>query len=208
MKSMYLYDLEVGMKEWKWIAFIIIIYMIGIFTLGCGEETDKNVDIHNEVKEDGGNLVKQEIEESDKFMQTYIIEEEWSAKEYAKKHNDYMYYSGVWTTNGDSSKDIYSKLGGIILELEIIGTQMRATYTYVASRFNRIVSIENIKTEIKDSSVKYSFEDDGWGNSGQLHLFFDHDCIQIEVTDLVIEKYNTTGMCATGGILYKEKYAK
>lgn len=191
------------MKKRKGISFIFMIYVVSMFMLGCGEETSNDVDIYNGNSEEGGNLQEEDAQKIDNITQAPVAEQV-NAKEYALKHNNYIYYSGVWTTNGDNSKDVYTKVGGAILELEMKGTQIRGSYTCVASKFNRIVVIENIKADIKDGGAQYTFEDDGWGNSGKLHIYFDDDRIQVEVAELVIEKYNTTGMCATGGILYKE----
>lgn len=117
-------------------------------------------------------------------------------------------YSGVWTTDGHPVNTIYTKTGGKILSIEVIGNYIKGSYVCVQGMSFRIASIDNIEAEIVSNVINFDFEDDGWGNSGKIKIIFEEDNISVDIVQLITNPDNITGMSVSNSVLVRENEEK
>ncbi len=106
---------------------------------------------------------------------------------------DYQDYSGFWTEGGISHEELLQN-GGVEFYIEITNGNELKGYLYAQQETTeRIAEIEDIVCVIEDGTCRYSFSDDGWGDSGTLLIQFGQDEIVIEVKDYVLSETNMIG---------------
>lgn len=111
---------------------------------------------------------------------------------------DYQEYSGYWSVNGDSHDKIVAN-GGTELYCSITESNLFEGWIFAQQGLTeRIVEIDNISGEIKNNEMFFDFADDGWGNSGTLHMTFSMDTIDLEVIDFKMDEENATGYGISG----------
>lgn len=111
---------------------------------------------------------------------------------------DYQEYSGYWSVNGDSHDEIVVN-GGTELYCSITESNLFEGWIFAQQGLmERIVEIDNISGEIKNNEMFFDFADDGWGNSGTLHMTFSMDTIDLEVIDFKMDEENATGYGISG----------
>ena len=87
----------------------------------------------------------------------------------------YEVYTGNWSNDGRTHDQILSE-GGVELSCTITGTlfaQQEMT--------ERFAVVEDISGEIEQNELLFDYADDGWGNSGTLHMQFRNDSIYVEI---------------------------
>lgn len=111
---------------------------------------------------------------------------------------DYQEYSGYWSVNGDSHDKIVAN-GGTELYCSITESNLLEGWIFAQQGLTeRIVEIDNISGKIKNNEMFFDFADDGWGNSGTLHMTFSMDTIDLEVIDFKMDEENATGYGISG----------
>ena len=93
----------------------------------------------------------------------------------------YEVYTGNWSNDGRTHDQILSE-GGV--ELSCTTTESnRLTGTLFAQQemTERFAVVEDISGEIEQNELLFDYADDGWGNSGTLHMQFRNDSIYVEI---------------------------
>ena len=93
----------------------------------------------------------------------------------------YEVYTGNWSNDGRSHDQILSE-GGVELSCTITESN-RLTGTLFAQQemTERFAVVEDISGEIEQNELLFDYADDGWGNSGTLHMQFRNDSIYVEI---------------------------
>ena len=93
----------------------------------------------------------------------------------------YEVYSGNWSNDGRTHDQILSE-GGVELSCTITESN-RLTGTLFAQQemTERFAVVEDISGEIEQNELLFDYADDGWGNSGTLHMQFRNDSIYVEI---------------------------
>lgn len=93
----------------------------------------------------------------------------------------YEVYTGNWSNDGRTHDQILSE-GGVELSCTITESN-RLTGTLLAQQemTERFAVVEDISGEIEQNELLFDYADDGWGNSGTLHMQFRNDSIYVEI---------------------------
>ena len=93
----------------------------------------------------------------------------------------YEVYTGNWSNDGRTHDQILSE-GGVELSCTITESN-RLTGTLFAQQemTERFAVAEDISGEIEQNELLFDYADDGWGNSGTLHMQFRNDSIYVEI---------------------------
>lgn len=93
----------------------------------------------------------------------------------------YEVYMGNWSNDGRTHDQILSE-GGVELSCTITESN-RLTGTLFAQQemTERFAVVEDISGEIEQNELLFDYADDGWGNSGTLHMQFRNDSIYVEI---------------------------
>ena len=93
----------------------------------------------------------------------------------------YEVYTGNWSNDGRTHDQILSE-GGVELSCTITESN-RLTGTLYAQQemTERFAVVEDISGEIEQNELLFDYADDGWGNSGTLHMQFRNDSIYVEI---------------------------
>lgn len=93
----------------------------------------------------------------------------------------YEVYTGNWSNDGRTHDQILSE-GGVELSCTITESN-RLTGTLFAQQemTERFAVVEDISGEIEQNKLLFDYADDGWGNSGTLHMQFRNDSIYVEI---------------------------
>ena len=93
----------------------------------------------------------------------------------------YEVYTGNWSNDGRTHDQILSE-GGVELSCTITESN-RLTGTLFAQQemTERFAVVEDISGEIEQKELLFDYADDGWGNSGTLHMQFRNDSIYVEI---------------------------
>ena len=93
----------------------------------------------------------------------------------------YEVYTGNWSNGGRTHDQILSE-GGVELSCTITESN-RLTGTLFAQQemTERFAVVEDISGEIEQNELLFDYADDGWGNSGTLHMQFRNDSIYVEI---------------------------
>ena len=93
----------------------------------------------------------------------------------------YEVYTGNWSHDGRTHDQILSE-GGVELSCTITESN-RLTGTLFAQQemTERFAVVEDISGEIEQNELLFDYADDGWGNSGTLHMQFRNDSIYVEI---------------------------
>ena len=93
----------------------------------------------------------------------------------------YEVYTGNWSNDGRTHDQILSE-GGVELSCTITESN-RLTGTLFAQQemTERFAVVEDISGEIEQNELLFDYADDGWGNSGTLHMQFRDDSIYVEI---------------------------
>lgn len=93
----------------------------------------------------------------------------------------YEVYTGNWSNDGRTHDQILSE-GGVELSCTITESN-RLTGTLFAQQemTERFAVVEDISGEIEQNELLFDYADDGWGNSGTLHMRFRNDSIYVEI---------------------------
>ena len=93
----------------------------------------------------------------------------------------YEVYTGNWSNDGRTHDQILSE-GGVELSCTITESN-RLTGTLFAQQEmpERFAVVEDISGEIEQNELLFDYADDGWGNSGTLHMQFRNDSIYVEI---------------------------
>ena len=93
----------------------------------------------------------------------------------------YEVYTGNWSNDGRTHDQILSE-GGVELSCTITESN-RLTGTLFAQQemTERFAVVEDIRGEIEQNELLFDYADDGWGNSGTLHMQFRNDSIYVEI---------------------------
>ena len=93
----------------------------------------------------------------------------------------YEVYTGNWSNDGRTHDQILSE-GGVELSCTITESN-RLTGTLFAQQemTERFAVVEDISGEIEQNELLCDYADDGWGNSGTLHMQFRNDSIYVEI---------------------------
>ena len=89
--------------------------------------------------------------------------------------------TGNWSNDGRTHDQILSE-GGVELSCTITESN-RLTGTLFAQQemTERFAVVEDISGEIEQNELLFDYADDGWGNSGTLHMQFRNDSIYVEI---------------------------
>ncbi len=116
---------------------------------------------------------------------------------------DYSSYMGIWCDEGTNADSIALQGGRMVEIISIDDDLVRFTYTKISSTpHNRIAIISNVNTKIVDGVGTFTFDDDGWGNSGTGKIKFLENEIYLETT---ITSKNESSMWDIGGQVYLTK---
>ena len=93
----------------------------------------------------------------------------------------YEVYTGNWSNDGRTHDQILSE-GGVELSCTITESN-RLTGTLFAQQemTERFAVVEDISGEIEQNELLFDYADDGWGNSGTLHMQYRNDSIYVEI---------------------------
>lgn len=93
----------------------------------------------------------------------------------------YEVYTGNWSNDGRTHDQILSE-GGVELSCTITESN-RLTGTLFAQQemTEHFAVVEDISGEIEQNELLFDYADDGWGNSGTLHMQFRNDSIYVEI---------------------------
>lgn len=116
---------------------------------------------------------------------------------------DYSSYMGIWCDD-DTNADSIALEGGRMVEVVSVNDDLvRFTYTKISSApHNRIAIISNVNTQIVDGVGTFTFDDDGWGNSGKGKIKLLENEVYLETT---ITSKNESSMWDIGGQVYLTK---
>ena len=92
----------------------------------------------------------------------------------------YEVYTGNWSNDGRTHDQMSE--GGVELSCTITESN-RLTGTLFAQQemTERFAVVEDISGEIEQNELLFDYADDGWGNSGTLHMQFRNDSIYVEI---------------------------
>lgn len=114
---------------------------------------------------------------------------------------DYQSFSGFWSESGISHEELL-KNGGIEFYVEITNQKELSGWIYAQQGgTERFAEIDNISCSIEDGQCVWPFADDGWGNSGTLHIQLKQDAIGITVEDFVLSDENLSGYGISGSYI-------
>lgn len=117
--------------------------------------------------------------------------------------DDYSSYMGVWCDEGTNADSIALQGGRMVEIISVDDDLVRFTYTKISSApHNRIAIISNVNTKIIDGVGTFTFDDDGWGNSGTGKIKFSENEIYLETT---INNKSESSMWDIGGQVYLTK---
>ncbi len=157
----------------KPIKFTVILCSCMILNAGCGERASLTGDVDEE---------------------SCITYEEQGSE----KQPDYQDYAGLWSEGGSSHEEIL-RTGGAEFYAEITNNNELRGWMYVQQqRTERFAEMRDISCSIEDGHCRYAFVDDGFGNSGTLHIQLGRDEIKIEVEDFVLNDENLSGFGISG----------
>lgn len=131
-----------------------------------------------------------------------ITEEDETDKELNQDDNislkDYQQYNGYWSVDGISHDKIIEQ-GGAELYCSVTENNLFEGMMYTQQgTTERIAEIDNISGEIQNDELLFEFSDDGFGNSGTLHIVFSENTISVEVIDFKMDEENSTGYGISG----------
>lgn len=131
-----------------------------------------------------------------------ITEEDETDKELNQDDNislkDYQQYNGYWSVDGISHDKIIEQ-GGAELYCSVTENNLFEGMMYTRQgTTERIAEIDNISGEIQNDELFFEFSDDGFGNSGTLHIVFSENTIIVEVIDFKMDEENSTGYGISG----------
>lgn len=131
-----------------------------------------------------------------------ITEEDETDKELNQDDNislkNYQQYNGYWSVDGISHDKIIEQ-GGAELYCSVTENNLFEGMMYTQQgTTERIAEIDNISGEIQNDELLFEFSDDGFGNSGTLHIVFSENTISVEVIDFKMDEENTTGYGISG----------
>ena len=116
---------------------------------------------------------------------------------------DYSSYMGIWCDDGTNADSIALQGGRMVEIISVSDDLVRFTYTKISSApHNRIAIISNVNTKIVDGVGTFTFDDDGWGNSGTGKIKLLENEIYLETT---ITSKNESSMWDIGGQVYLTK---
>lgn len=116
---------------------------------------------------------------------------------------DYSSYMGIWCDDGTNADSIALEGGRMVEVVSVNDDLVRFTYTKISSApHNRIAIISNVNTKIVDGVGTFTFDDDGWGNSGTGKIKLIKTEIYIETN---ITSKNESSMWDIGGQVYLTK---
>ncbi len=116
---------------------------------------------------------------------------------------DYSSYMGIWCDEGTNADSIASDGGRMVEVVSVNDDLVRFTYTKISSApHNRIAIISNVNTQIVDGVGIFTFDDDGWGNSGTGKIKLLENEIYLETT---ITSKNESSMWDIEGQVYLTK---
>lgn len=111
---------------------------------------------------------------------------------------DYQQYNGYWSVDGISHDKIIEQ-GGAELYCSVTENNLFEGMMYTQQgTTERIAEIDNISGEIQNNELLFEFSDDGFGNSGTLHIVFLENTISVEVIDFKMDEENSTGYGISG----------
>ena len=117
---------------------------------------------------------------NDEKQENFLAETE---NEIENKEDGVIYevYTGNWSNDGRTHDQILSE-GGVELSCTITESN-RLTGTLFAQQemTERSAVVEDISGEIEQNELLFDYADDGWGNSGTLHMQFRNDSIYVEI---------------------------
>lgn len=117
---------------------------------------------------------------NDEKQENFLSETE---NEIENKEDSVIYevYTGNWSNDGRTHDQILSE-GGVELSCTITESN-RLTGTLFAQQemTERFAVVEDISGEIEQNELLFDYADDGWGNSGTLHMQFRNDSIYVEI---------------------------
>lgn len=131
-----------------------------------------------------------------------ITEEDETDKELNQDDNislkNYQQYNGYWSVDGISHDKIIEQ-GGAELYCSVTENNLFEGMMYTQQgTTERIAEIDNISGEIQNDELLFEFSDDGFGNSGTLHIVFLENTISVEVIDFKMDEENSTGYGISG----------
>lgn len=131
-----------------------------------------------------------------------ITEEDETDKELNQDDNislkNYQQYNGYWSVDGISHDKIIEQ-GGAELYCSVTENNLFEGMMYTQQgTTERIAEIDNISGEIQNDELLFEFSDDGFGNSGTLHIVFSENTISVEVIDFKMDEENSTGYGISG----------
>lgn len=116
---------------------------------------------------------------------------------------DYSSYMGIWCDEGTNADSIALDGGRMVEVVSVNDDLVRFTYTKISSTpHNRIAIISNVNTKIVDGVGTFTFDDDGWENSGTGKIKLLENEIYLETT---ITSKNESSMWDIGGQVYLTK---
>ena len=93
----------------------------------------------------------------------------------------YEVYTGNWSNDGRTHDQILSE-GGVELSCTITeSNRLMGTLFAQQEMTERFAVVEDISGEIEQNELLFDYADDGWGNSGTLHMQFRNDSIYVEI---------------------------
>ena len=93
----------------------------------------------------------------------------------------YDEYSGYWSYEGKTQEQVLAE-GGIELSCVITeDNHFSGTLFSQQEISERVALIEDISGKIEQAELYFDYTDDGWGNSGTLHIQFLSESIYVEV---------------------------
>lgn len=131
-----------------------------------------------------------------------ITEKDETDKELNQDDNislkNYQQYNGYWSVDGISHDKIIEQ-GGAELYCSVTENNLFEGMMYTQQgTTERIAEIDNISGEIQNDELLFEFSDDGFGNSGTLHIVFSENTISVEVIDFKMDEENSTGYGISG----------
>lgn len=119
---------------------------------------------------------------------------------------DYSSYMGVWCDEGTNADSIALDGGSMLEIISVKEDLVRFTYTKISSPpYNRIAIISNVATQVIDGIGTFTFDNDGWGNSGTGKIKFLENEIFIETK---FTNKNDSANWHIGGVNYLKKDQK
>ena len=93
----------------------------------------------------------------------------------------YEVYTGNWSNDGRTHDQILSE-GGVEFSCTItVSNRLTGTLFAQQEMTERFAVVEDISGEIEQNELLFDYADDGWGNSGTLHMQFRNDSIYVEI---------------------------